>query len=203
MTSPRINRLMILADHMKELASVKKAHIDMGMWGDPGELHLKDIKRTPRYNRKLGFDTGSGRNIMKTGNLPEGFCGSVACVAGWATANEKLRKLGLRFSITWFDSAVSGTGRLEDYDFQISYVEEGVRYTSFRALSLFFGIPYTHAELLFGANRQTEEFYGRNRGTPKKTAIAKRLAEYVANPASTMSAFNEYYGKKYGHQLEL
>jgi hypothetical protein len=127
----------------------------------------------------------------------------VACVAGWATANERLRKLWLRFSITWFDKAVSGTGRIADYDYQISYTEDGRRLIGFGALSSFFGIPYTHAEILFGAELKTEEFYGRKRETPTKAEIAKRLNEYIANPEATMNAFNEYFDRKYGHRLEL
>lgn len=144
--------------------------------------------------------------------LTEGFCGTTACVLGWATTLEEFRKDGLIIRLLLSDEDEKADDLADRQEFSFGGVaivyecpDDGETYYSVKAGQKFFGFPYFLSMVVFGIASQAYRFYvpedsvpGRDEDEVKENSqitaedVARRLEEAVAQ-----KSFGDYTSLRY------
>lgn len=169
-------RLFRLADYME---AVKPEKINMNQW-----LTTADYEGAQKTLQKgISFSREDG-SLKYFEVLPEGYCGTAACVLGHATFIPEFREAGLKNRIM-----VAGDGNVECVqrgyipdrsapDFVVSVTFGGAE--NILAASKFFEIPYEDACVLFGSALDSTDAYGHDcEEQPSPGQIARGLRAYV------------------------
>lgn len=177
-------RLLLLADHME---TVEAAKYNQGTWA--GELTPKALERIVGAETILDGSDEDGIVI-----LPEGWCGTEACVLGHATT---IPEIPLRIFIPG-DMISEHDERHNDapYDPEIAYQNNDgsidFEMTGVMAASEAFDVSYEHSGVLFGGkNLLTYAFYsGRNPETIDVMSPVLRIWDIT--PVMVATALRKY-----------
>lgn len=171
----RFNRLIeVMRNQAVKAAAAGKGgpHLDMSTW-------LSDEIPPEQINGPLNPDlavTVRAHGWVEGGvYLKHGFCGSVACMAGYGAMDEQLNTQGLKI-------ALLGIGRNPMVAFEGSLGHAG--------LAKFFDIPGTHAEMLFGDNYAEQELRQEFGFDDSFEGAAAFLQAYVDGPEYMFSQYN-------------
>lgn len=133
-TGVRIDRLMVLAQQLREIAADEKARarFNLSQWiGDPNDADDRPSNSHYTYAVASQLHLKDGHTVDITRH-----CGFAACAIGWAGALPTFRKQGFRIF-------ADGPALTPDF--------EGWR--GFQAVTEFFGIREDDADNLFHASR--------------------------------------------------
>jgi hypothetical protein len=117
--------------------------------------------------------------------VKEGACGTTACVFGHAVAALPEAKL-MFYANSGEDVYPGENGTFEVHDVGVMVIKDGEVFRNFDAAVEALGIPRPHAELLFGADRYTFQFYGED-ATPQM--VAARLRQYAQTGGVSVDSF--------------
>ncbi len=185
-----VERLEILAKHFDQIAADKKRRrtLNMGRWANIRDGNGEPLRADPAVCFKgdpIRSEEYDDDQTQHTVVLKEGYCGTVACVAGHATSNKELREQGLHMLMIYDSRDIDINGAYSPEDFGVAILNEDgeVIDEGTSALAAFFGIDFREAHIMFGAGRDAIHFYtgdGDSYEQPTPEQVAKRIRQYIA-----------------------
>jgi hypothetical protein len=176
-------RILKLADYMEKLDAAK---YDQGSWFE-GRVNIDALHVTTLR---------SNSNFKKV-SIPEGACGTTACVLGHAIAAIPEAKLFWSMSKWEADevAALKEDGWTDtSLDLDVALVKDGGVKFGFEAAQAALDIPFRHAMVMFGGDVGPQGMSRRFYGELTPAAVAKALRNYVAtNGQSADDAYNAYH----------